>query len=179
MITLIVVAIVVAIAAPSFGQMIRENRAATQANNVLASLQLAKTEAIKRGVRVVMRSESGIDNIWEQGWIVFTDWDADSTFGGNRDEKDCSVVNQDCILKIQEALPGNITFRSRARHAKWLAFLPSGQMQSSGGATDVNNGTMIICTNLDPVLSIPRHIILNNVGRAYINGEEVEDKPCE
>ncbi|WP_292743448.1 pilus assembly FimT family protein, partial [Methylophaga sp. UBA3595] len=54
MITLVVVIILVSIAAPSFNAMIRDNRLATEANNFLGSLQLAKSEAIRRGVQVTM-----------------------------------------------------------------------------------------------------------------------------
>lgn len=170
MITLAVVAIVVSIAAPSMGQFIRENRAATQANNFLASLQLARTEAIRRGVRVVMLRESDNESVWDEGWIVFTHWAEDNVFTFDRDEKNCSIQNQDCLLHVQPPLSGNITLRSGTRHADWIAFLPSGEMRSSGslGGT-LNNGTFFLCTSLNKELSTPRRIILNNTGRAYVS----------
>lgn len=162
MVTLIVVAIVVAIAAPGFGQMIQENRAATQANNVLASIQLARSEAINRNLQVTMRRVSNTNRVWEQGWQIFTDWNTDAVFDGAEDDKDCSVEGQDCMLFVQEALPTDITLRTGGNYAVALVFLPSGEIRRAGGA--IGNDTFTLC--------IPqansREIIVGSGGRARV-----------
>lgn len=163
MITLIVVIILVAIAAPSFGTMIRENRAATQANNLLSSLQVARSEAINRGVRVTMRRLSNTNNVWEDGWRIFTDWDGNGQIPeANLNIKNCSVDGQDCLLMEQQALGNNITLSSGANHAVGLTFLPSGEITGAGGG--IGAGTFKLCipdTN-------QRDIVISSGGSARI-----------
>ena len=60
MVTLAVLAILIAMAVPSFTSIINNNRLAAQANEVITSLQVARTEAIRRNERVtVCRSTDG------------------------------------------------------------------------------------------------------------------------
>jgi type IV fimbrial biogenesis protein FimT len=79
MVTLAVIAIVAGIAAPSFSQIIQDNRLTTISNELLASLSIARSEAIKRGESVsVCQSNDQLtcsnDNAsWHQGWIVQVD----------------------------------------------------------------------------------------------------------
>lgn len=160
MITLVVVIILVAIAAPSFNSMIRDSRAATQANNLLSSLQVARSEAINRGVRVSMRRLSNSNSVWEDGWRIFTDWDGDGVFDGDLDEKDCSVDGQDCLLMEQQAVGNNISIGTGGNYTTWLGFLPSGAIVSSGLAND----TFKISTPGTDT----RCLKVNNVGRPRI-----------
>lgn len=78
--TLSIAAILATIGAPSFQDLIRNNRVATQSNELLTALNLARSEAIKRGARVSVCASNdplattptcGTD--WAKGWIVFTD----------------------------------------------------------------------------------------------------------
>jgi type IV fimbrial biogenesis protein FimT len=67
-----------AIAAPSFSQLATSLQLTSATNAVVASLHLARNEAIKRNARVVVcKTSDGIgcaaDGGWEQGWIVFHD----------------------------------------------------------------------------------------------------------
>lgn len=76
MVTLAVAAIVVTVAVPSFRAIVQNNRAATQANELVTALNLARSEAVKRGVSVSMCPSSNQDTCsggWADGWIVFVD----------------------------------------------------------------------------------------------------------
>ena len=76
MITLVLVAILATIGVPSFMSLIANNRLTTQANELVSSLNLARSEAIKRNTRVtVCRSSTGTScgGTWSNGWIVFVD----------------------------------------------------------------------------------------------------------
>lgn len=139
MITLSVVAILAALAAPSFSQMLRDHRIATRANDFLAELQLAKSEAIRRGVQVTMRSR-GAATAWGAGWDIYTDWDRDEVLAdvGN----DCSLENQDCWLRRQDALGNNMTITSGGTFANWISFSPSGEIRGDGG---LGNDTFTLC----------------------------------
>lgn len=78
MITLVLAAIILTLAVPGFQDIIRNNRAATQANELVTALGLARSEAVKRGARVSLCPSTdqasciaGPD--WSSGWIVFVD----------------------------------------------------------------------------------------------------------
>jgi len=73
MVTVAIMAIVATIAAPSFVDMIRNNRVTTAANDVLSAMQLARSEAIRqrRPITVCAGADACTDSTdWAGGWIV-------------------------------------------------------------------------------------------------------------
>ena len=83
MVTISIMAILLAIALPSFQGSLRSNRVATTSNELLASLSLARSEGIKstRGGGVCASANGtscGAD--WNQGWMVWTEKDGDGVF---------------------------------------------------------------------------------------------------
>ncbi len=72
MITLAVAAIVLSFAVPSFTETIKANRLTVATNDYVAAVNLARSEAIRRGVRVnveaVVPGVAG--NEWGGGWRV-------------------------------------------------------------------------------------------------------------
>ena len=76
MVTISVAAMVLAIGVPSFVDLVRNNRAATNVNELLTAFAIARSESIKRGSNVsVCRSSDGATctAAWSDGWIVFSD----------------------------------------------------------------------------------------------------------
>ncbi|MBT0964004.1 GspH/FimT family pseudopilin [Denitromonas iodatirespirans] len=71
MVTVAIFAILASVAAPSFTRMIEDNRVATQANNLLASIALARAEAIKRGGTVTI-APATVGGDYAGGWCVLT-----------------------------------------------------------------------------------------------------------
>lgn len=74
MVVLTIVAIMAAIAAPSFTEMLRRNRLSAASSVLHVSLNLARSEAVKRGadarVTVAANTTAGV---WSNGWTVFSD----------------------------------------------------------------------------------------------------------
>jgi type IV fimbrial biogenesis protein FimT len=76
-------AILVTMAVPSFTTTIQNNRLTAQTNDFVSTLNLARSEAIKRGTRITVCKSADASSCdtgttgWEQGWIVFVDSDAD------------------------------------------------------------------------------------------------------
>lgn len=75
MVTIAVLAIVIAIAAPSFTSVIQSNRTTALHHEILGAIQLARSEAVKRRKEVVVcRSENMTDCAngadWTVGWLV-------------------------------------------------------------------------------------------------------------
>jgi len=76
MIAVALLAILTALALPSFRSFILNNRLAGQANEIVAASQLARSEALKRGVDVtVCSSKDGqtCDGDFNEGYIVLAD----------------------------------------------------------------------------------------------------------
>ena len=75
-----VLAILVGIGVPAFSDMIRANQIAAESSNFSTALTLARSEAVKRGIRVslcptgnAMATDCDDDGDWSKGWLVFAD----------------------------------------------------------------------------------------------------------
>ncbi|MDV3239612.1 MAG: GspH/FimT family pseudopilin [Gammaproteobacteria bacterium] len=67
MITLAIAAILLTVGIPSFQNVLQNNRLATQANSLVGALNLARSEAIKRGADISITAASGG---FQNGWCV-------------------------------------------------------------------------------------------------------------
>ncbi len=96
MLALIIATLLATIAIPSFNSLIKKNRISIYTNNLVSSLALARSEAVKRGTQISLcASDNGVNcthTSFQQGWIVFTDQDTAGTVDGN-----------DAVLRVQEA----------------------------------------------------------------------------
>lgn len=77
MVTIVILGVLLAMAAPSFSEMVRNNRSQAAANELVSALNSARMEAIKRGQRVSLCPSSNGTSCsgasWQGGWIVFVD----------------------------------------------------------------------------------------------------------
>lgn len=119
MIAVAIVAILMAVAAPSFEQAINGNRLGSAAGEISGALQLARSEAIRSNRRVVLcRSVNGSDcsatsATWD-GWIVFVDTDGDGARGGAEPIIKAAVIDAPLQLLSSPALTAageSFTFR--------------------------------------------------------------------
>jgi type IV fimbrial biogenesis protein FimT len=82
-ITIAVAAIVITVGIPSFARLISKSRMTGEMNTLVSNLQLARSEAIKRGSRVSLCPVSQAStpltcvdsSAWHTGYIVFSDSD--------------------------------------------------------------------------------------------------------
>lgn len=137
MITIAMLAILASLAAPSFQQMIVNNRIATDTNLLIGDLNLARGEAIKRGARVTVCASSNGTSCtgaadWSAGRLVFVDEGVAGTVDGNDGDAAHSLRN------IAAVSNGNSLGES-------TAFAPSGYVSylSTGFSSSV--GTLTIC----------------------------------
>ncbi|MCA1805453.1 MAG: GspH/FimT family pseudopilin [Xanthomonadaceae bacterium] len=70
MVTISIAAILLAIGVPSFQAIIENNRLATQSNELITAVNLARSEAIKRSCDITIDPGA---NGYVQGWTVSTD----------------------------------------------------------------------------------------------------------
>ncbi|WP_181880944.1 GspH/FimT family pseudopilin [Crenobacter cavernae] len=160
MITLSVLAILVAVAAPAFNQTMASSRAAGLSNALVGSLNLARSEAIKRGQTVTVcktanpnaaNTNCAAGAAWRDGWLVFVDNGTRGTVDGN--DVRIKVVQPSGIGETNVSAGGNV--------ANYLSFLPRGESRGSDGA--VPSASLNICTG-----GIQRRVLVNAVGRTHI-----------
>jgi type IV fimbrial biogenesis protein FimT len=118
MVTVAVLAIIIALATPSFTSVINSNRLSSHANELVASLQLARMEAVRRNVRaVVCRSENGSTCAtgapWN-GWITFVDTNRNGT------AEAAELLRVNTVKAPVQVRPGAAVTASR------IVFLPDG-----------------------------------------------------
>lgn len=85
MVTLAVAAILLGLALPSFQSSLRSNRVATATNDMLASISLARSEAIRstRGGGVCSSNDGAACNgSWADGWLVWADANGNGALDG-------------------------------------------------------------------------------------------------
>ncbi len=153
MIALAIAGILALLAVPSFLETVRNSRLTAQTDEFLAALNLARSEALKRGVRVSLcKSADGsacaTAGGWEQGWISFVD--ANPPLGS----RDTANPNQEPILRSQQALPNLYNSRASAVFADAIGFLANGAASGSGVFVNCYNG----------VLTGARAIAVNSAG---------------
>ena len=132
LVTLSIVAILAALAAPNFKDLILNNRRTTQVNEFVLAMSYARSEAVKRGTPVTVcgraTDTSCVGNTdWDGGWLVFVD--SPSPHG------DGVVDGTDPVLQVRPALEGGNTLRSGVRS--------SVTFQSNGFIT--GNDTFNLC----------------------------------
>jgi type IV fimbrial biogenesis protein FimT len=163
-VTLAVVSILVSIAAPSFMDVLRDNRTATDANKLIATIQLARSEAAKQGVPVTI-SNDGDDtgntaNQWEKGWIVFTDWNGNGVYDDNSSASECEL-EKDCLLRTQSALANDLTLTTSGAFSESLTYNPS------GFPVDLVTDSFSLCSKNGDTTNA-RTITISNTGRPSI-----------
>jgi len=92
MITLVIAGILLAAAAPSFTNLIRRQNITAYANEFGTTVNLARSEATKRGESVIITSTSG-NTDWAQGWTL-------------------NVISSGLLLRTSPPLQGDSTFAS-------------------------------------------------------------------
>ena len=133
-ITLGIIAIVLSTAVPSISSMIKDNRLANQLNSVVTHIHVARAEAVKRDVRVIMcRSSSpnavtpscsGTEKVWTGGYIVFAD---DGNYSNNWYDSGTDTL----LLRGQPAASG-IKMRTSWSWDKNLELNPDGSTNEGG-----------------------------------------------
>lgn len=139
MITVSVAAILLAVGIPGLQEFVRNNRRATELNNLVSTLQVARSEAVARNQRIgicpstapasATATCSG-NTTWETGWIVFVDADVD----GTRD-------NGEEILRVAEG-PANMTVRAELQA---IAYRPNGRVRTYPNPDNNTPGNFMFC----------------------------------
>ena len=166
MVTVSILAIMASIAVPSYQSFVAQTRLTTQTNELATALSQARSEAVKRGVRVTVCKTADpaassptctTSGGWQQGWLVFVD--NTQVTGNVAGTVDGSGTSADQRLRIFGALQGS-TLTGGTNFANWISYMPSGR---SRGNTGLPNDTFSLCNE-----GKGRNIVVNSTGRVSI-----------
>jgi type IV fimbrial biogenesis protein FimT len=144
MVTIVILAVLIGIGVPSFRNASLGARLGSVANDLLASIQLARSEAIKRNETVTLCTSTDGTTCaasqvsWEQGWVILN-------AAGN-------------VLDVRQAIPGGYKV-TRSGGTTAIRFQPIGI-----GAT---TATFTVCRS-SPVGSQERVVTVNASGSAAV-----------
>jgi type IV fimbrial biogenesis protein FimT len=158
MTTLLVVSIVLSAGVPSYLSVVRNNRAATNANSLVAALTTARSEAVRRSDRVSICSSADPNAInptcggtWEDGWIVFVDGAASDT------------ANPPVVSEVLGAWPAPVGEAAVNVNVTWIRFLPRGDSRTTQPFPITYNMEIADCTG-----NVARNVEINAVGRTAV-----------
>jgi len=122
-VVMMIVAILAAIAIPSYKYVTTANRMSSEVNSLLGDMQFARSEAIKEGmpVTVCIANAGGTGCLgagtiaWQNGWIVFLDSNADK-----------QVQVGEAVLRWTPAFTSTDTFIAQAPSFWAITFNRSG-----------------------------------------------------
>lgn len=129
MVTVTVLALLTTVGLPSLQKMVERSATNEQANTLLQSITLARTEAIKRNAAVTLCSstsaESGTPSCanqpdWGSGWLVFLD---------RNDDGDFSADEADVLIRAQGSFPQGASMKQNGS-VNHLIFRATGILHS-------------------------------------------------
>jgi type IV fimbrial biogenesis protein FimT len=156
LVVLAVAGILASIAIPSYRKMIAGNRLSGEANSVVTSLYLTRSEAIRRSKWVTMcasADQATCTGSWNQGWIVFVPTNQSSATLS-------TAPSAASILEVQQALPnGNTMTATGGTLATYIAYNYSGFTNMTAG------GYFKLCDGQGTKYTAPLGVIISTTGR--------------
>lgn len=152
--------ILLALALPSYDVLIKNNCRTTAANSLVTGLQLARSEAVKRGQRVsVAAADTTLDgNEWGTGWTVFQDADSDGVVDAGEEIR---LMELTCEQPAGGQTRMTIIGKDAANNElNVFSYLPTGAI--------VTSGSFEIC-HAQETAERGRQITISTTGRPSMN----------
>ena len=132
-------------------------RLQAQAEDLLATLMLARSEGLMRGVRVTACVSSDglhclVQGDWTQGWLLFEDTDGNALRG-----------DTEPLISAHAALPVGLLATGNNPVARYVTYGPSGRSLMVSGA--FQSGTITLC-RVSAQSNAGWRLVINAVGKA-------------
>ncbi len=134
MVTLAILGIMLALTAPSFQTLVKNNLIAAETNRLVSDMQFARSEALKRGGPVILCRTGdptaatptcgGAPHTWSNGWLVYVSGDSNNTY----------EAATDTLLRVAQASPGGLTIKANGASNSNLEF-NGDSSTNQGGST--------------------------------------------
>lgn len=153
-----ILATLVGLAVPGLQHWVDSTRIGTQVRAFLSDLQLTRTEAIRRGERVVLCAASGLQACstlpgWHQGWLMFVDLN-----------NNAQVDMGEPILRHQAPSPAGWTIQGNQPVARFVSYDALGSTRLVSGAFQA--GSVLFCRQgAGTGAPLPRRVVINSMGR--------------
>ena len=177
MFTIVVLAVLLGIGVPNFRDFIRNSRLSTAANDLLADVNLARSEAVKRRVPVTLcKSADGAacdtsNTTAFARWIVFVDDANPAAISGN--DGNGAVDTGETVLKDTRISTAITTAASDGRR---IVYLPSGFPNT---ATTDRISRLLLCDSRKSAISAggvsaARGVSISATGRAVVSRDKAK-----
>lgn len=160
--------VLLTLAAPSMSSLRQQHHMQSQAEQMLASLMLARSEALRAQQRVSVcvlgaAQTCAAQGSWTQGWLVFVD---------NNDNAVREPTER--VLQVHAPMRAGWTMQGNATVDRYISYGPEGRSQSTSGAFQA--GTLTLCGT--PAMPVWR-LVINAVGKPRLEKtQRTESTPC-
>lgn len=156
MVVLAISAILLGIGIPSFSAFTGNSRLASATNELVSSLHLARSEAIKRNSRVVMcisatGTSCAASGGWHQGWLVFHDANNNAVLDAG-----------ETVILVRQAFPAGLSLEGNLWVSNYISYTPTGATRMISGFYQV--GTLTLCNESD-TSGTAREVVISSTGR--------------
>lgn len=152
----------VALAAPSLGELRQQHQMQSHAERLMGSILLARSQALQRQQRVTLCVRAANDvcasqGSWAQGWLVFVDANDNAL----RDA-------QEPLLQVLDGVPAFLKLEGNATVNRYVSFGPEGRSQTTSGAFQA--GTLTLCR---PGHTAIWRVVINAVGKPRLEAAQL------
>ncbi len=158
-----IMAILLAVGIPGMQDYFTRNRLDSAAGEFMGSLAYARSEAIRRGTRVVLRNSAGNKN-WGAGWTMFVDCNNNNLQNSATcpDWNGDGAADDETTLRVAQPLTNPLTLDTNfTNFTNYITYDSSGNARSAGSG----GGTLVVCYG-GVRTNNSRSIILKGTGRA-------------
>jgi len=165
LVVMAIAAVLLGIGVPNMQQYVVSSRLSTAANDFFTALNLARSEAVRRGAQVTLITNGAANSRdWTSGWTMFVDANNDGALSAGEE-----------VLRVGAAQDAPMTIFGSANFGTSVAFDSSGRLTSGGGSFVICHGTALVADGI----ARSRALILNSAGRARIafdsNGDKIPE----
>ncbi|MDR7308425.1 GspH/FimT family pseudopilin [Rhodoferax saidenbachensis] len=161
MVVVTIVAVLASLAAPSMANLMQKNRLSAASSALQMSLNLARSEAVKRGTdaRVTVAANTTAGS-WNKGWTVFVDGTTNANAGIAPTADSASSCASNCVTRLEIVAPPSATVGfSQTGSLNYFTYNGQGRLITSTGAA-ANRSFWFFEANSDLYC-----VIINNTGR--------------
>jgi len=157
MLGLAIFGLLLGLGVPSYNHWIASRQLANHAQYLAQTLNAARSEAVKRGMRVNLcksrdRKQCDDSTTWESGWIMFAD--------GNRDGQ---IESAESVIRHEGPAGDGITITANRPLQDYVSYTSFGFARTLNGALQM--GTFVVCKPGQNAVKV----VLANSGRARID----------
>ncbi|PIT74880.1 prepilin-type cleavage/methylation domain-containing protein [Limnohabitans sp. G3-2] len=165
LVVLAVLGVLLSLAVPNLSNLYAKHQLQAQAEGLLDSLMMARSEALKhqQPVTLCARAAAQCDTQpnWQQGWWVFVD----TNHNARRDEGEA-------LLEAREAFPLHMFLAANSTVKAYFSYGPDGRSQSPGGGFMA--GTWRFCRSAD---AQGWQVVSNALGQPRVEKYPVQQCP--